>query len=791
MTQHNKTSLFKQLIQRRVFQIVGIYLGAIVAMMEFTGMVVERYGVSDYWVDLVLAGMMSFIPAVLILAWRHGAPGKDEWGKAEKVGIPLNGLITIALLASIASQQTSSVPDPSLNINEIEPPAPPFVESENQILPPKRLGIFFFDPDPQLGNNQWFGYGLAYLMAVHLNQQQNITARSYYSDLENSFFWQVKRAGFKTGLNIPQSLAHSLANELFFDFFTRGKIKSSENGFTIFLQIYDTRTNKLVVQFESEASDIFKLSEQASAFIKQQTQLFPSPKSLNSELQVTDLVTANKTAFYKFIDALNKVLFENNYDAAISQLRNVLEQDPSFALAAMHSAQLLVKSGKLDDAAKMLRQALQYNYKLTERTRFSAKAFIYAIEQKQERQIEVYRNWMDFYPNDYQPRNSLGSLMLWNKHDLPQAASLFEESLKLNPSQNNLHSRLAQIYLALGDLKAATEHYQKLFDKVPGNYLPLLELGNIELIKGNLVEAESWYKKAGLLGADKVSPVLALSGLMFRQGQLEEAKDLIEEAQLISQAPRQRGAILDHKINLYSLRGQYQEAFNKLSDYRQVAREYLTPLDSMFATSISRMHLYVFSGNSEIAIAQLEELKPQLDPALADLMEFGYLFLYIAQSNSEEAKKSISKVEKQIERFQMNHLTYLVTTARGWIADIDNQSKVAVQNLTNAIEQLQSSIHGKENQELLWNLYSDIIRIKRINGEADDAERMAKELILKWPFHPDINYQLSEIYFSQNKFSLAKKHLDRALLIWRNADKDFLPAQQALQLQEKLNNAES
>ena len=54
------SSIWRNLMRRRVLQIVGIYLGAVFALLEFTNMIVERYALSDNLIDMVLAGMLRY-----------------------------------------------------------------------------------------------------------------------------------------------------------------------------------------------------------------------------------------------------------------------------------------------------------------------------------------------------------------------------------------------------------------------------------------------------------------------------------------------------------------------------------------------------------------------------------------------------------------------------------------------------------------------------------------------------------------------------------------------------------
>ena len=49
-----------------------------------------RYGFPPHYVTLVLFGIVSIIPSVLILSYFHGSPGKYEWTRIEKIGVPIN-----------------------------------------------------------------------------------------------------------------------------------------------------------------------------------------------------------------------------------------------------------------------------------------------------------------------------------------------------------------------------------------------------------------------------------------------------------------------------------------------------------------------------------------------------------------------------------------------------------------------------------------------------------------------------------------------------------------------------
>ena len=95
-----KKSFVKEILNRRVPQIIGSYFIAGTTAIFFIDWLINRYNLPDYYVSLCLFGLVSIIPTVIIISYFHGAPGKDEWTIIEKTIIPLNIIfIVISLLA--------------------------------------------------------------------------------------------------------------------------------------------------------------------------------------------------------------------------------------------------------------------------------------------------------------------------------------------------------------------------------------------------------------------------------------------------------------------------------------------------------------------------------------------------------------------------------------------------------------------------------------------------------------------------------------------------------------------
>ena len=88
----------KTLLDRRILHILGSYLVAGTSLILFIEYLVDKYQVPSHYPTLALFSLMGILPSVVILAYFHGAPGKDEWTKMEKIGIPVNVLFIAGIL---------------------------------------------------------------------------------------------------------------------------------------------------------------------------------------------------------------------------------------------------------------------------------------------------------------------------------------------------------------------------------------------------------------------------------------------------------------------------------------------------------------------------------------------------------------------------------------------------------------------------------------------------------------------------------------------------------------------
>ena len=72
----SRVTFFKNLLNRRIPQIAGIYLGVGWGIIQFIDWIVNRYLLSPHLVDLAFVILISFVPSIIVMAYFHGMPGR-------------------------------------------------------------------------------------------------------------------------------------------------------------------------------------------------------------------------------------------------------------------------------------------------------------------------------------------------------------------------------------------------------------------------------------------------------------------------------------------------------------------------------------------------------------------------------------------------------------------------------------------------------------------------------------------------------------------------------------------
>jgi len=163
-----KVSFFKDLLHRRVPQILGIYFVGHLGIVIFMESLVQNHPLSPHLPAFCLVALASIIPTILLLAYFHGRTGRYQWGRVEKIGVPVNLLVSAALLFVLFHGKDLGATTKTVTYTDEEGQT-----IERKILKSefrKKSHLFFFENESGDSTLNWLQYGIPYALEIDLEQ---------------------------------------------------------------------------------------------------------------------------------------------------------------------------------------------------------------------------------------------------------------------------------------------------------------------------------------------------------------------------------------------------------------------------------------------------------------------------------------------------------------------------------------------------------------------------------------------------------------------------------------------
>ena len=332
-----RKSLFRDLLDRRLPQILGIYLGACWAVVQFVDFLVNRYVLSPNLTDVAIVVLISFIPTIMLLAYFHGKPGRDRWTRMEKIGIPFNLVLTGTLVFFIFSGQELGAASKTITVldeqgNQIERVIP-----KSQFR--KKMVLFYFDNETGDSELDWLQYGFSFMIGYDLSQDMFLDIRnvhdSGFTPGDYYIYKKIKEAGFSKATGVPLALKRQVTNELHLPYFTSGTFKKVDDSYSVEISLYQTKNSKLLKKHEFTGPDIFALADEISVQLKTDLELPNMHIQETNDLPVAEILTHSVTAFKSKMDGLVTLLIDQDWRKAQASYELAIKEDPTFAVAYM------------------------------------------------------------------------------------------------------------------------------------------------------------------------------------------------------------------------------------------------------------------------------------------------------------------------------------------------------------------------------------------------------------------------------------------------------------------------
>ncbi|MCD4664405.1 MAG: hypothetical protein K8R68_03975, partial [Bacteroidales bacterium] len=219
---------------------------------------------------------------------------------------------------------------------------------------------------------------------------------------------------------------------------------------------------------------------------------------------------------------------------------------------------------------------------------------------------------------------------------------------------------------------------------------------------------------------------------------------------------------------LYRVKGKISTSLNYFEKYLDLIEKIYPPLRVLVQQAFT-IGYYIEAGKEKQAFEILKNIESKFEPPLDKVAAFGYLFAYLELEDADNAEKQIPDAEQLAKGFGEEMLLANVYHAWGRIYEMREEYEKAIENYL--------IFHELQPTSFALNIY--LCQCYRELGENKKAEEYILEALKYYPFRPKINYEAALIYMNMGDNEKAIEYLRRANAIWKEADHNYEPAQEA------------
>ena len=592
-------------------------------------------------------------------------------------------------------------------------------------------------------------------------------AQSMFVDVRPSAVFREKLRQLKItpDMNVPVALKRQLAEEQHLPYFTDGLITRNGEQITLNLGLYESAQGKQIAQHAFTGTDLFSLIDEVAAALRKSLEL-PETKDAR-DLRVSDVLTTSVPAFRSFSDGITEIQARDGWASALPQLEKAVEIDPQFAQAqlTLHSAYVL--ANQANKSMPPLQKAMDYEYRLPERTRYDMRAEYFMMKQDKEKAYAVAKMKVQLYPEDLSAYALLAQFQRMRRERAGLIES-FKKMLELDPSQQELVRQIGTEYESQAQFDSALHYYSRYAELFPARKEPFIAMAGVYRLRGEPEQARANYTKALVSAPGDMSARLGLGAISMITGEFDAARKQYEDALSEARTPDERSRAAESLAAHYEQRGQ----FNKAITYRRQALEESRKLQSPLMVDmqqLSNLGLYVRAGRVAEAQAVHKSIVAHLQPPFTVFGALGEMEIALELRQPEAAAKAVESVDQGIKTVGFDLLNVSVVRARARLAELGG-------NCEEAIKHLQQQLALEPNS---LGVPAEMARCYRTLGQIQTAIEHAQKTLKVRPFDGRANYEIALDYLANNDRTKALEHLRRAVQVWSDADPTYTLAADA------------
>jgi len=763
----------KELMRRRVPQIVGAYLAGGWILLEFTDWTVNRYVLSPHLTDFVVASWLLLLPAVAMIAWNHGQPGRDAFTRGEAIGLALNLMFAVLVLFSMfrgrdlgAATSAVRVTDEQGRTVTRSVPKPEFRH---------RVALFSFrneSGDPAL---DWLQFALSQAVRIDLRQDAFVAGVGTSNR-------ETRSGDPDHPLLFPIARQREIAAERDAGVFVTGRFRETPSGIEARLELYDTRRGTLRTERIVSAADPMQLADSISMRLRRDLGVPGGHIDATPDLPVRELLSESEAALRPFFAGL--FLLASEVEEAKRSFEEAVREDSTFARAQMWLGNLRVSSNEGSEGLQALEAAMRHEYRLEEASRFLLRTEYFRVSGEPERAIDVARMRTELYPDDGEGFETLARLLRWSGDD-PAALAAYESALGLDPSRSSILRQIGDLHASAGDEEEALRAYREYARRNAEGAEPELAIGTYFLGSGQLDSASAHFDRARLLEPSNPEPLFGDVSVALYEGRLADGEAGLARAARMLRTARDSLGYFELQRQARELAGRTGGSLASARNAIRLRERLEGPASAEQARGFSASQA-ARMGSEDEARALLDTMTATLQPPFDDIVSLAEALVARELDDAETIRRSLPEIRQ-----------LLVTKGAGslaWLADFLEAESLRLENRCSEAIPLYASASGPPVRSYLFGLNRELgadpltrhaACLRRL-GRHDEASELLATVLSRVPGEPHARVELARLKAARGDTEGALAELDRALATWAEADRGYRPAAAARALRTEL-----
>jgi tetratricopeptide (TPR) repeat protein len=748
-----------ELLRRRVPHIAGAYLAAGWILLEFTDWVVNRWVLSGHITDFVVFLWLFMVPAVLLLAWTHGAPGRDRWTRVDFIGVSLNLLAAAGFMIVMFGGRDLGAATSSVTVETEDGSTVQRTVPKSEYV--RRVGLFAFRNDSDDPELDWLQFGLPWSMHVDLEQDSWVLPVIGFAE-------ELGGEGLDRPVHLPLARQRDIARDRFLGHLVVGTLERRDDELVVTTRLHDVESGRVMEERVLSGVDPLDLADRLAAQLRQDLGLPSGHIARSPDLPVSELLSDSLVAVRAFFQAQHAQ--DRDARANLRLLGAATGTDSTFAMAQALLGEAYIAANRPEDAYAAYGAALRHEYRLSERLRYEVKGRYYQLTRQPEKALRVARLRTELYPEDPTAWDILG-VVLAARGDNEGAIEAFEEGLALDPSAYGRVQALGQFYANNGQIEDARRTFQGYADRYPDRLLPMRSLGNLYLQMGEFDTAADYFERALLLDPRDFASLVDLADIAERSADFAAARDYYDQAISASGNDERMWHVGGRLVGYFDLQGMTDSAIARL----EAVAGYLGSTSGRLMELQQRVNaiaLYPRAGERRRALAFLDSLRAELEPPLTFFVPVAEALLYREIGDGRAVEAAVPQARQAYREFGLTALDWIMIHLSGEAKRLQGDCSAAVPLYEEAAGAMQAGSHGAIDVLLGGNPWLGLGMCYRRLGQYGDAEAALRRVLGLLPADARSRYELALVYRDAGRGDEALRHLRGAVHVWRNADPD-------------------